>query len=110
MPLQQRSELGNYKIAYYETPLQSVVAYMNNLNTHQAYKGLRARRAEYRKAGLKLSGLELSKTLTCYSERGQAYVDSLQTIIKMNKLQLTDDAYLGDGPTILLIAVGEGAN
>ena len=110
VPLQQRPELGNYKIASYETPLQSVLAYMNNLNTHQAYRKLRARRAELRKAGVKVSGRELANTLTCYSERGQAYVNSLQSIIKMNKLQLADDAYLGDGPTILLIAVGEGTN
>ena len=109
-PLQQRSELGNYKIASYETPLESVVAYMHNLNTHQAYKGLRARRAELRKTGKKVTGWELAKTLTKYSERGQAYVDSLHSLMNVNKLKPTDDAYLGDGPTILLIPVGEGAN
>jgi Bax protein len=109
-PLQQRSGLGNYKIAAYETPLQSVVAYMHNLNTHQAYKGLRARRAELRKAGAKVTGWELANTLTKYSERGQEYVDSLHSLMKVNKLQPTDDAYLGDGPTILLVPAGEGAN
>ncbi|MGD9020004.1 MAG: glucosaminidase domain-containing protein [Desulfuromonadales bacterium] len=109
-PLQQRSELGNYKIASYETPLQSVIAYMHNLNTHQAYKDLRARRAELRKAGSQVTGWELAKTLTKYSERGQEYVDSLHSLMKVNRLQPTDDAYLGDGPTILLIPVGEGAN
>jgi len=109
-PLQQRSELGNYKIASYETPLESVIAYMHNLNTHQAYKGLRARRAELRKAGEKINGWELANTLTRYSERGQAYVDSLRSLMKVNKLGPTDDAYLSDGPTILLIPVGEGAN
>lgn len=109
-PLQQRSELGNYKIASYETPLQSVIAYMHNLNTHQAYKDLRARRAELRKAGDKVTGWDLAKTLTKYSERGQKYVDSLHSLMKANKLQPTDDAFLSDGPTILLIPVGEGAN
>ena len=109
-PLQQRSGLGNYKIAAYETPLQSVIAYMHNLNTHQAYKGLRARRAELRNAGSKVTGWELANTLTKYSERGQEYVDSLHSLMKVNKLQPTDDAYLGDGPTILLIPSGEGAN
>ena len=109
-PLQQRSGLGNYKIAAYETPLQSVIAYMHNLNTHQAYKELRARRAELRKAGTKVTGWELANTLTSYSERGQAYVDSLHSLMKVNMLKPTDDAYLGDGPTILLIPVGEGAN
>jgi len=109
-PLQQRSELGNYKIAAYETPLQSVIAYMHNLNTHPSYKQLRARRAELRKAGSKVTGWELANTLTSYSERGQAYVDTLHSLMKVNKLQPTDDAYLSDGPTILLIPVGVGAN
>ena len=109
-PLQQRSNLGNYKIASYETPLLSVIAYMHNLNTHQAYKALRARRADIREAGTKVTGWELANTLTKYSERGQEYVDSLHSLMKVNRLQATDDAYLGDGPTILLIPVGEGVN
>jgi len=109
-PLQQRSGLGNYKIAAYETPLQSVIAYMHNLNTHQAYRELRARRAELRKTGTKVTGWELANTLTNYSERGQEYVDSLHALMKVNVLLPADDAYLGDGPTILLIPVGEGAN
>ena len=109
-PLQQRAGKGNYKIAAYETPLKSVIAYMHNLNTHQAYKELRARRAELHKTGAKVTGWELANTLTRYSERGQAYVDSLHSLMKVNRLQPTDDAYLDDGPTILLIPVGEGAN
>lgn len=109
-PLQQRSGLGNYKIAAYETPLHSVSAYMHNLNTHQAYRELRARRAELRKSGTKVTGWDLAKILTKYSERGQAYVDSLHSLMKVNRLQSTDDAYLGDGPTILLIPVGDGAD
>ncbi len=108
-PKNQRSELGNYGIAAFETPLLSVMAYMQNLNTHNAYKGLRARRAEMRAKGEKISGWELAKTLTRYSERGAAYVDSLHTIMRVNQLVPTDDAHLGDGPTYLLVPVGEGA-
>ena len=107
-PKQQRSEHGDHKIASYETPLQSVIAYMNNLNTHPSYETLRVRRAEMRSAGTKVAGWELAKTLTKYSERGQEYVDSLHALMKTNMLMETDDAYLGDGPTILLIPVGEG--
>lgn len=107
-PKQQRSEHGNHKIASYETPLQSVIAYMQNLNTHQNYETLRARRNELRRAGTKVTGWELAKTLTKYSERGQEYVDSLHALMKTNMLKQTDDAYLGDGPTILLIPVGDG--
>ena len=83
---------------------------MHNLNTHQAYKRLRARRAELRQIGVKVTGWELATTLTKYSERGQAYVDSLHSLIKANRLQRVDDAYLGAGPTILLIPTGGGDN
>ena len=61
----------NHKIASYETPLQSVITYMRNLNTHRSYETLRARRAELRSAGATVAGWELAKTLTKYSERGQ---------------------------------------
>jgi len=108
-PEQQRSEHGDHKIASYETPLHSVNAYMRNLNMHRGYETLRARRAELRSSGAKVTGWELAKTLTKYSERGQGYVDSLHGLMKTNVLMPTDDAYLGDGPTILLIPVGKGS-
>ena len=108
-PEQQRSEHGDHKIASYKTPMESVIAYMRNLNTHRGYQTLRARRAELRSSGGKVTGWELAKTLTKYSERGQGYVDSLHGLMKTNVLMPTDDAYLGDGPTILLIPVGEGS-
>jgi uncharacterized FlgJ-related protein len=107
-PEQHRAALGDYGIAAFESPLQSVLAYMNNLNTHDAYAGLRAKRAELRKAGQVPTGRELSETLDKYSERGEAYVDSLQSLMTTNRLDPTDQAYLGDGPTIYLIAAGEG--
>jgi len=56
-----------------------------------------------------VTGWDLASTLTKYSERGQAYVDSLRTLIKVNMLQPIDDAYLDNGPTILLIPVGDVA-
>ena len=107
-PEQQRSEHGDHKIASYETPMHSVIAYMKNLNTHRSYETLRERRAELRHSGAKVTGWELAKTLTRYSERGQDYVDSLHALMQTNMLMPTDDAYLGDGPTILLIPVGDG--
>jgi len=108
-PKQQRSEHGDHKIASYKTPMESVIAYMRNLNTQRSYESLRARRAELRSSGGKVTGWELAKTLTKYSERGQGYVDSLHALMKTNELMATDDAYLGDGPTILLIPVGDGS-
>lgn len=109
-PEQQRSHLGDYKIAAFETPLQSVMAYMQNLNTHRAYSELREYRARLRRKGVvNLSGSDLTSKLGGYSERGQAYVDSLNTIMRVNKLLAADEAYLADGPTILLFPAGEGS-
>jgi len=82
---------------------------MQNPNTHRSYESLRARRDELRRSGIKVTGWELAKSLTQYSERGQDYVDALHALMKNNMLMPTDDAYLGDGPTILLIPIGEGS-
>jgi uncharacterized FlgJ-related protein len=109
-PQQQREGMGDYRIAAFETPLQSVMAYMRNLNTHAAYAGLRVRRAELRAKGERMSGWELAKTLDKYSERGPAYVESLHGIMRVNQLDPADDAFLGDGSTIWLIPVGDGAS
>ena len=107
-PEQQRRAKGNYGIASFETPLQSVMAHAQNLNTHRAYAGLRAKRAEMRRNGQSPTGRALAATLTSYSERGEAYVKTLYAIMDVNRLDAADEAYLGDGPNILLIPVGEG--
>jgi uncharacterized FlgJ-related protein len=108
-PEQQRAGLGDYGIAAFETPLESVAAYMLNLNTHPAYEELRARRADMVHEGERISGWELANTLTRYSERGTEYVESLHTIMRVNHLDPADDAYLGDGPAIFLVPIGDGA-
>jgi uncharacterized FlgJ-related protein len=104
-PAQQRADLGDYGIAAFEAPLQSVVAYMLNLNTHAAYAELRAQRAEMSESGSSATGWALAETLTRYSERGQEYVETLHTIMRVNRLDATDEAYLDDGPSIFLIPV-----
>ncbi len=109
-PQQQREGMGDYRIAAFESPLQSIMAYMRNLNTHNAYTALRERRSEMRAKGERISGWELARSLDRYSERGPAYVESLHAIMRVNRLDPADDAFLGDGPTIFLVPVGEGAS
>ena len=108
-PAQQREELGDYGIAAFAAPLQSVIAYMRNLNTHTAYAELRARRAELLERVSNVSGWTLAETLTNYSERGQEYIDTLHTIMHFNNLAETDEAYLDDGPSIFLVPTGLAA-
>lgn len=103
LPEAQRKSLGDYRVAAFETPLMSVIAYMRNLNTHPAYARLREIRAEARAAGKPVRGSELARGLDHYSERGQAYVDDLQSMIEINQLQDTDFTFLAPGPVYLVV-------
>lgn len=106
-PEQQRKELGNYGIASFETLQESVSAYMLNLNTHNAYSSLRAKRAELRQKGEKITGYVLAGQLTKYSERGEEYVKGLRSLMDYNQLKPADDAYLSNEPPIYLVPVAE---
>ncbi len=102
-PKEQRAGKGDYGIARFDSPLESMRAYMMNLNTHPAYSELRKARAALRKEGKKPDGATLAKTLTRYSERGQEYVNTLLSIMNSNQLAATDEAYLKEDPVILFI-------
>ena len=101
-PKQQRKELGNYGLARFDKPQDAVNAYMLNLNTHSAYKKLRIMRSDARAANKKLNGYDLAGSLDKYSERGDAYVKGLRSMMSYNKLQSTDDAYLWNKEIIYL--------
>lgn len=109
VPAEQRTELGNYGIAAFESLQESVCAYMLNLNTHRAYAELRDKRAELRKSGQKITGSVLAEQLTRYSERGEEYVMILKLLMEYNRLEPVDDAYLSDGPPLYLIPVAESS-
>lgn len=104
-PKEQRKELGNYGLAAFEWPLDSVRAYMRNLNTHRAYSGFRTRRAELRDQGTPLTGQELAKTMLSYSERGEKYVKGLQAIMRVNKLDIADKARLKKEEVVFVVGV-----
>jgi hypothetical protein len=52
---------------------------------------------------LRISGSVLAETLLKYSERGQAYVDDLKALIRQNRLDDADDAYLRDMAVIHIV-------
>lgn len=108
-PEQQRAGKGNYGIAAFDSPQESVIGYMMNINTHRAYAPLRDNRAQMRSKGQKPTGVALSPSLLNYSERGQHYVDTLNSIISYNKLAAIDEAYLV-GPVFILTPVGAGSD
>ena len=102
-PKQKRAHKGNYGVAAYDWPLDSVHSYMLNLNTHRAYADLRARRAKLRTMKEPVTGLALVPALSKYSERGMEYVDTLSGIIRVNKLAAADEARLLDMPVVLIV-------
>jgi uncharacterized FlgJ-related protein len=101
-PKEQREHLGNYGIAAFESPMASIEAYMLNLNTHRAYTRMREKRAEFRQQNKEPTGWELAKTLDKYSERGADYVKSLHAIMRYNRLNDADQAYLWDKGKIII--------
>ena len=106
-PESQRSGRGDYKIAAFESPLQSVQVHARNLNGHPAYRDFRQARAEARQAMKPVRGFDLAASLTRYSERGADYVKTLRSIMRANKLDVADEAYLASMPPITLVPVDE---
>lgn len=107
-PKRVRKELGNYGVMAFDSPMASVTAYIHNINTHRAYERLRQERADMREQGKAISGTRLAGTLDKYSERGDAYVEELRSLISYNDLEPTDNAYLRDMQPIAIVPVGEG--
>jgi Bax protein len=85
----------DWRVASFESPMASVVAYVAHLNTHPAYRQFRKARADQRKAGA-LNGLKLAETMTPYAEIGPDYVRTLRRIIAENQLVRLDSVGLDE--------------
>jgi uncharacterized FlgJ-related protein len=106
-PQQQRKHLGDHRIASFDWPFDSVRGYYINLSSHPAYEDFRKLRAELKSKGQPLTSLALADGLIRYSERGQEYVDTLKGIIRVNKLDVADDAVFRDEPLRFLVGAGD---
>lgn len=93
---EDRAAGATHRVRAFDTPLESVRAYLFNLNTHRAYAGFRSRRAELRATGETPSTEALVGALTEYSERGAAYVRTLQAIVAANGLSDLDASQLAE--------------
>ncbi|MDV5168772.1 glucosaminidase domain-containing protein [Photobacterium rosenbergii] len=79
-----RNDGANHEVAVFDSPYLSVQAYFMNVNTNHAYQDLRDIRAAQRMSGEIIEGAKLAEGLSRYSERGQAYVDEIQAMIRHN--------------------------
>lgn len=87
-----------HEVAVYGSPVESVERYVANLNRSSAYTPLREIREDLRAQGEPITGLELAAGLRRYSERGEDYIEELQSMIRFNKLTRFD---AGEAPTTI---------
>jgi Bax protein len=74
-----------HEVAAFESVRESVERYLHNLNTHGAYRPLRELRARIRADGRRPTAMVLAEGLERYSERREAYVEEIKTVIRINR-------------------------
>ena len=65
-----------------------------NINTHHLYDDFREERARLRRLGRNLDPILLAQGLDRYSQRGENYIDEVQTLIQQNNLRRRDRRWL----------------
>lgn len=86
----RRGQNATHEVRAFASVEASVSAYFRNLNTNHSYQDMREMRAQMRVQGRSLDSMVLARGLTRYSERGMAYVNELQDIIRINRLGALD--------------------
>jgi Bax protein len=94
----ERKKGASHEVSTFKTPVDSVKNYMLTLNSHPAYKKLRDLRLEARNNQTPLAGARLAGGLLSYSERGEAYIEELRAMIRINNLSQFDQANLDPAP------------
>lgn len=82
----RRQRGAAHEVAAFASAYDSVHAYFRNINTHPAYRQFRLLRQQQSAADNALTARALLPGLQKYSERGNAYLEELKTIIRQNKL------------------------
>lgn len=85
-----RVEGASHEVARFSSPYRSIRAYVQNLNSHPAYQGLRDVRLAARNNDKLASGSALAAGLISYSERGEDYVQEIRSMIRYNNLAYFD--------------------
>ena len=98
-----QAEDSSNRVASFEQLIDSVEAYMLNLNSEGAYESLRNKRADQRAQGDQPDGLTLAATLVHYSEEGSAYAEKIEGMIRDDKLAPLDTVVLDDDEIGLLV-------
>lgn len=81
---------ASHEVAKFSSVFNSVESYILNLNRHSQYADLRTIRLQLRNDEKPINGIQLANGLMGYSERGQEYVDEIQSMIRFNNLASLD--------------------
>lgn len=81
---------ATHEVKRFDSVAGAVEAYFLNINSHHLYQEFRDLRARMREQKKMLNSMELAYGLSRYSERGEHYIDEVQTIIEQNQLQQRD--------------------
>ena len=90
VPSRRRSGMS-HEVRVFDSVADSVRSYFMNLNTFPSYRKLRLIRQQLRQNSQSIDGISLSEGLDSYSERGQAYIEELQSMIYFNDLHILDE-------------------
>jgi Bax protein len=80
----------------FDTIHRSVLDYMRNLNSHNAYREFREARARMRRAGGPMDGMILAESLGRYSEEGVLYVARLKSVMRLPEVAVARGARLAE--------------
>jgi len=86
-----RDNKASHEVRKFNTIAAAVSAYFRNINTHPSYSNFRRMREKMREQEKNLDPIQLAYGLESYSQRGDNYIDEVQTIIQQNDLRLRDD-------------------
>ena len=87
----RRANEAAHEVAAFKSVQAGVSSYFRNINTHNAYEELRLKRAQLRAAQQPIEATELTAGLLSYSERGSAYVEELNDMIRHNKAYFNEE-------------------
>lgn len=93
---ERRPEGESFEVRAFTRLIDGVMSYTRNLNGHIAYDEFRRAREAQRRDGRGLNGYSLVNNLSRYSERGDAYIETIHALMRVNKLQAFDRARLSD--------------
>ena len=78
---------AKHEVKKFNNVEESLTAYFNNINTHNAYRPWRQLRAQLRGTPDHFTGMAMVAELGKYSGRGSVYIDELRTLIRSNNLE-----------------------